>query len=179
MWWGTRLTKGAARAVHTNAICRGLVKIVYYDPVSTAVITGNTDKLDRNLHCKHLRMSKQGYTPLDASPELVEFMATCTDPTEFPSVLRDRSSTKYRTQGEIDKAARTALGVANATPQLPQTTVSDQNPVNWTPGTTDASNETAPAPTSELRRRSLRLTQPRGCPPRGQDRRERRRRHGR
>ena len=57
--WGPRLTKGVAHATHPNDICRELIKIVYFDPVSTALLTGNVDKLDRNRHFKHVPMTKQ------------------------------------------------------------------------------------------------------------------------
>ena len=83
-------------------------------------------------------------------------MTTCTDPTELPSILRDRSKT-HRTQDECDKAARKVLGVYNATLQLPRTTITDQNTGKSTPGAPDASNEAGPAPTSALRRVQLRL----------------------
>ena len=152
-WWGPRLTQGVARAIRPNDIQRELIKIAHLNPVAIALLTGDVDKLDPNLHCKHVPMTKQGYTLLAASPKLVAFMTTCTEPDQLLSVLRDNSK-KYRTQDEIDNAVRTAVDVYNTTLLLSVTAVSDQTNVNTTPGTTGASNPSAPAPTPEPRRSS-------------------------
>ena len=152
-YWGPRLTQGEVRAIRPDDIQRELIKIANLDPVAIALLTGDVDKLDPNLHCKHVPMTKQGYTLLAASPKLVAFMTTCTEPDQLLSVLRDNSK-KYRTQDEIDNAVRTAVDVYNTTLLLSVTAVSDQTNVNTTPGTTGASNPSAPVPTPEPRRSS-------------------------
>ena len=152
-YWGPRLTQGEVRAIRPDDIQRELIKIANLDAVAIALLTGDVDKLDPNLHCKHVPMTKQGHTLLAASPKLVEFMTTCTDPDQLLSVLRDNSK-KYRTQDEIDNAVRTAVDVYNTTLLLSGTTATDQTNVNTTPGTTGAPNPSAPVPTPELRRSS-------------------------
>ena len=52
-WWRARLTMGEARPIRPDDIQRELIKIAYFDPVSIALLTGDTDKLDRNRHCEH------------------------------------------------------------------------------------------------------------------------------
>ena len=150
-YWGPRLTQGEVRAIRPDDIQRELIKIANLDAVAIALLTGDVDKLDPNLHCKHVPMTKQGFTLLAASPTLVTFMTTCTEPDQLLSVLRDNSK-KYRTQDEIDNAVRTAVDVYNTTLLLSVTAVSDQTNVNTTPGTTGTSNPSAPVPTPEPRR---------------------------
>ena len=87
-WWRARLTMGEARPIRPDDIQRELIKIAHLNPVAIALLTGDVDKLDPNLHCKHVPMTKQGYTLLAASPKLVAFMTTCTDPDQLLSVLR-------------------------------------------------------------------------------------------
>ena len=152
-YWGPHLTQGEVRAIRPDDIQRELIKFANLDAVAIALLTGDVDKLDPNLHCKHVPMTKQGYTLLAASPKLVAFMTTCTDPDQLLSVLRDNSK-KHRTQDEIDNAVRTAVDVHNTTLLLSGTAVSDQTNVNTTPETTDASTPSAPVPTPEPRRSS-------------------------
>ena len=131
-YWGPRLTQGEVRAIRPDDIQRELIKIANLDAVAIALLTGDVDKLDPNLHCKHVPMTKQGFTLLAASPTLVTFMTTCTEPDQLLSVLRDNSK-KYRTQDEIDNAVRTAVDVYNTTLLLSVTSVSDQTNVNRHP----------------------------------------------
>ena len=57
---GARASPWARRAIRPGDIQRELIKIAYFDPVSIALLTGDTGKLDRNRHCKHVPMTKQG-----------------------------------------------------------------------------------------------------------------------
>ena len=155
-WWRARLTMGEARPIRPDDIQRELIKITYFDPVSIALLTGDTDKLDRNRHCEHFPMTTQGFTLLAASPSLVAFMTTCAEPDQFLSVLRDGSK-KYRNQTDIDDRVRTAIDVYNATLLLSTATVSDQNLGNLgdtTPETTGATATSASTSTPAPRRSS-------------------------
>jgi len=53
-YWGPRLTQGEVRAIRPDDIQRELIKIAHLNPVAIALLTGDVDKLDPNLHCKHV-----------------------------------------------------------------------------------------------------------------------------